>query len=75
MAERIFEVEYKPGEEVVLRIRPTKFPVFPESARSHFWATQKEGLLTLRSLIDAAIERAEKAEKVKEKGPQKVEVE
>lgn len=74
MDDRILEVEHKPGE-VVVRVRTGKFPALPESVRSHFWAAQKESLLTLRSLIDAAIERAEKAEKVKEKGPQKVEVE
>lgn len=74
MSDRIFEVEHKPGEEVVIRIRPAKFPVLPESARSHFWAAHKEGLLALRGLIDAAIERAEKAEKP-EKKREKVEVE
>jgi len=74
MSDRILEVEHKPGEEVVIRIRPVKFPVFPTQARSHFWAAHREGLLALRSLIDVAIELVEEAEKPEEKR-EKVEVE
>ena len=74
MADRIFEVEHEPGEGVVIRIRPAKFPAFPESARSHLRAAHKEDLLALRSLIDAAIEWMEKTEKP-EKKREKVEVE
>jgi len=72
MTERIFEVEHEPGEEVVIRIR---LPKFSESARGHLRSAHKEGLLALRSLIDAAIERAEKAEKPEEKKREKVDVE
>jgi len=74
VSDRIFEVEHKPGKEVVIRIRPVNFPLLPTQARSHFWAASKEGLLALRSLIDAAIELVEKAEKPEEKR-EKVEVE
>jgi hypothetical protein len=75
MSERIFEVEHEPEGGVVIRIRPAKFlPLFPESARSHFWAAHKEGLLTLRDLIDAAVERAEREEKTR-RTREKVEVE
>ena len=75
MADKIFEVEHKPGEEVVIRIRPAKFPAVPPQARSNFCAAQKEGLLTLRSLIDAAIEQMDKAESSKEKKRERVSVE
>jgi hypothetical protein len=75
MAERIFEVEHEPGEEIVFRIKTAKFPVFSEPVRSHFWAAQKEGLLALRSLIDAAVEQTEKVEKPKKKERRKVKVE
>jgi len=75
MTEKIFEVEHKPGEEIVLRFRTAKLPVFPESARSHFWAAEKEGLLALRDLIDAAIDTMEKAGKPQSKERTKVEVE
>jgi hypothetical protein len=72
MAERILEVEHEPGEEVVIRIR---LPKFPESARGHLKSARKEGLLALRSFIDAAIERAERAEKSQETKRKKVDVE
>ena len=72
MAERIFEVEYESGEEVVIRIR---LPRFSESTRGHLRSAHKEGLLALSSLIDAAIERAERAEKPEEKKREKVDVE
>jgi hypothetical protein len=75
MAERIFEVEREPGEEIVFRIKTAKFPTFPEPVRSHFWAASKEGLLALRSLIDVAIEETERAEKPRKKEPRKVKVE
>ncbi len=74
MDDRIFEVERKPGE-IVLRVKTAALPMVSESVRSHFWATWREGLLTLRSLIDVAVEQAEKAEEAKGKGPQKVNVE
>jgi hypothetical protein len=72
MAERIFEVEHEPGEEVVVKIR---LPKFPESTRGHLRSAHKEGLLALRSLIDAAIERAEKAERPEEKKRERIDVE
>jgi hypothetical protein len=75
MSDRILEVEHKPGEEVVIRIRPAKFPSVPPQARSHFRMAQKEGLLTLRSLIDATLERMDKAESSKEKKRERVNVE
>ena len=75
MSDRILEVEHKPGEEVVIRIRTAEFPPVPPQTRSHFRAAQKEGLLTLRSLIDVAIERMDKAESSKEKKRERVKVE
>ena len=74
MAEKIFVVEHKPGEELVLRIKPPK-SWLPESTRAHFLAAHKEGLLALRSIIDAAAESIEKAEKSKETYRSKIEVE
>jgi hypothetical protein len=75
MSDTIFEVEYKAGEEVVVRIRLAKFPAVPPQARSHFRIAQEEGLPTLRSLIDAGIERMDKAESSKEKKRERVSVE
>lgn len=67
MAEKIFEIEHQPGEELVLRFKGPILSMMPEAARSHFRVAQKEALLALRSLLDVAIERAEKAEKPKQR--------
>ncbi len=72
MAERVFEVEHETGEEIVIRI---KIPKLSGVARGHLRSAHKEGLLALRSLIDVAIERAERAEKPKERKQERVEVE
>lgn len=75
MTERVFEIEYHPGEEVVLRFKAPRLSVVPEAARGHFRTAHKEMLLALRSLLDKAIERAEEAEKTKAKKRTKIEVE
>ena len=67
MTERVFEVEHKPGEELVLRFKAPGLSIMPEAARSHFRMAHKEVLLALRSLLDRAIERTEKAEKPKQR--------
>ncbi len=75
MAEKVFEIEYHPGEEVVLRFKAPILSVMPEATRGHFRTAHKEALLALRSLLDKAIERAEEAEKTKAKKRTKIEVE
>jgi len=74
MAERIFEIEHRPGEEVVLRFKTPSISVVPEATRSHFRTAHKEMLLALRSLLDKAIEQTEKTEKTKAKKRTKIEV-
>jgi len=74
MAEKVFEVEYQPGEEIVLRFKAPLLSVVPEATRGHLRTVHKEALLALRSLLDKAIERAEKAEKTKTKKRTKIEV-
>lgn len=74
MTESILEVEYKPGEELVLRLRPPRFFLASADAREHFKAARKEVLLGLRSFLDSAIEHLEKAEK-EAKPHTKIEVE
>jgi len=63
MDERFFDVEIRPGEEIVLHFRPGKLPWLPPEAKNHVHEAQKEMLLALRSLIDRAIERVEEKEK------------
>lgn len=74
MAESIFEIEHRPGEEIVFRFKSPSISIMPEATRSHFRTAEKEVLLALRSLLDKAIERAEEAEKPKTKKRTKIEV-
>jgi len=75
MAEKVFEIEYRPGEEVVLHFKAPILSVMPEATRGHFRTAHKEMLLALRSLLDKAIERDEEAEKTQAKERTKIEVE
>jgi len=74
MPEKIFEVEYHPGEEVVLHIKAPRLSFVPEATKGHLKTARKETLLAIRSLLDKAIERAEKAEETKTKKRTKIEV-
>ena len=74
MGERLVELEYKPGEGVVLRIKSPRFGVIPESTRQRIIGVQKQMLLALRSSLDCAIEFVEKAEVQAEKTRTKIEV-
>ena len=60
---RPFEYEYRPGEELVLRFRRPVIDFIPCEARDHLMTAQKEFLLALRSLVDAAISRMEEHER------------
>ena len=61
MSDSIFEVEYRPGEEVVLRFKSPRLRGLPDSTRRHLLAGGREALLALRDILDRAIERMEKA--------------
>jgi len=74
MGDSIFEVEHRPGEEVVLRFKSPKFRGLPDSTWQHLLAARKEMLLALRSMLDEAIERTEKSTKAKGKRRTKIEV-
>lgn len=72
--ERILEVNRGPDGEIVIRLcAPRKLPA---ETKRHLLGTTREGLLTLRSLVDAALRRLETEEKPegKDKGPTKIEV-
>jgi len=74
MSDSIFEVEHRPGEEIVLRFKSPKFWGLSDSTRQHMLAAQKEMLLTLRSMLDRAIEKTEEFEKPKGKKKTKIKV-
>jgi hypothetical protein len=63
MSDSIFEVEYRPGEEVVLRIKSARLRGLPDSTRQHLLAGGREALLALRDFLDRAIERTEHPDK------------
>jgi hypothetical protein len=74
MTDRILECEYHPGEEFVLRFRPPKLQMVSEPTREHLRTARKEMLLAIRSMIDMAIQRIEKAEGASAKNVTKIEV-
>ena len=69
------EWEHHLGEQFVLRFKPPLFKIVPDEARRHARLARKEVLLAVRSMLDAAIERVEEAEKKVEKRLTKIEVE
>ncbi len=74
MGERIIEVERGP-EELVVRLRLPRIGVLSDEARGHIRAARKELLLSLRSLIDQAIQHTEEVEKKRGQGVTKIKVE
>jgi len=75
MGERIFEIERKPGEEIVFRFRRGRLHWLPQETRSHVYEARKEMLLALRSLIDRAIELVGERGKDGGEGRTKIDVE
>ena len=74
MSDSIFEVEYRPGKEVVLRFRSPRLKGLPDSTRQHLLAGGRETLLALRDILDRAIERSEKPKKAPSRKRTKVKV-
>ena len=69
------EWEHNPGEEFVIRFKPPPGKMVPEETVTHVKAAGKEMLLALRSLIDAALEMQEKAEKAGKKAGKRTKIE
>lgn len=72
MSDTIFEIEHRPGEALILRIKSPKLKLIPEPARKHLKTARKEMMLALRSMMDTAI--GEQEEKEKPKGKTKISV-
>jgi hypothetical protein len=73
MAEKLLEVEHD-GDEIILRIRKPDAHL-PEETRSHINIIQKETLLTIRDILNKAIERIEDREKTKSSKKKKTKIE
>ena len=74
MSDSIFEVEYHPGEEVVLRFKSPKFWGLPDSSKQHLLVARKEVLLALRSMLDRTIEGMEETGETKGRRRSKIKV-
>ena len=74
MRDSIFEVEYHPGEEVVLRFKSPRFRGLPDSTKQHLLVARKEMLLALRSMLDRAIERTGESGEAKGRKRTKIKV-
>jgi hypothetical protein len=62
MAEKLFECEWTPEGEIILRIKKPGLGLLTPEVRGHMLGARKETLSALRSLIDAALERMEAKE-------------
>jgi hypothetical protein len=74
MSDTIFQIEHRPGEEVVLRVKSPAFRGLPDSTKQHLLAARKEMLLALRTMLDGAIERTEKSKAARGRKKTKIEV-
>ncbi len=74
MSDSIFEIEYRPGGEIVLRIKSPKSWKLSDSTMQHLTTVQKEILLAVRGMIDKAIEITEEFEKPKGKKKTRINV-
>jgi len=62
MAEKLFECEWTPEGEIILRIKKPGMGVLTPEVRAHVLGARKEMLTALRSLIDAALDKMEEQE-------------
>ena len=62
MSDSLFELEYNPGEEVVLRFKYPKMKLLSEETKGHLVTARKEILMALRDILNAAVEKAPDAE-------------
>ena len=74
MKDSIFEVQYHPDEEIVLRFKSPECKGLPDATRKHFLSARKEMLLALRSMLDKAIERTEEQARPKRGKKTKIDV-
>ena len=75
MSNIIFEVEHRPGEEVVMRLKSPKCWGLPDTTKQHLLAARKEILLAVRDMLDRAIERKGKSGAASKRKRTKIKVE
>jgi hypothetical protein len=75
VAEKLFECEYSPEEGLCLRVRKPALRAFSPEARGHLLEARREMLLTVRSLVEAALEHLDKKEGARGRRRRRIEVE
>jgi len=75
MVKGSIEWEHSQEDGLVLRFKPSIIGLINGEARQHALAARKEVLLTMRSLIDAAVKRTEDKENKSGSHGVKIEVE
>jgi hypothetical protein len=59
MDEGVVEFQYKPGQELVIRVRPFRLSLGKNETLNHLLAANREVLMAFRSVLDAAIKVSE----------------
>jgi len=62
MTDKLVSHEYRPGEELVLRVSVARLKRLPSPAKLISRSTIKAGLTVVRNLVDAAIDYLEQSE-------------
>ncbi len=76
MSEGFVEVSYKPGQEFTIRLNTPRLSGTGSEALRHLLSANKELLLALRSIIDAAVQVAEApGKKAEGEGKKRIKVE
>ena len=60
MSDSLFEVEYHPDDEIVIRIKNPGLHLLPDPAKGHLAAARKEIMLALRDMLDKNLEKNDK---------------
>jgi hypothetical protein len=60
MSDSLFEVEYHPDNEVVIRIKGPSLHMLPDPAKGHLTAARREIMLALREMLDKSLEKNDK---------------
>lgn len=67
MSENIVQMEYKPGEELVIRIKSPKLDMLPGPAKEHLAAARKEIMMALRDMLESSLAKGSKSPETKTK--------
>lgn len=61
MSENLIQLEYRPGDEVVIRIKSPKLHMLSDPAQGHLTNARREIMMALRDMLDSALEKSGKS--------------